>query len=71
MSQLKSYNSRIVVEKSLISLVEFHLHLCKCINETETYVFLQTPQCRRTYTVLMPVIRSLRKHTKTNETATE
>jgi len=51
MSQLNGYYSRIVVEKSLISVAEFHWHLCECLNLTETYVFLPTAHYRRTYAV--------------------
>jgi len=51
MYQFKGYYSRVVVEKSLISVPEFHLHLRKCLNVTAIYVFLPTPHCRRIYTV--------------------
>jgi hypothetical protein len=53
MPQFKSYYSRILFEKSLISVTEFHLHLFKCLNVIVTYVFLPTSHCRRTYTALI------------------
>jgi len=71
MSQLKGYYSRIVVEKSLISVAEFLCHLCECLNVPETYVFFPTPHYRRTYAVFNGNYTIFKGTDKSNEMATE